>query len=163
MPLRSISAFTLRSSPESGSQVERPEHPMAPREYSIMFDAYCTEARRIEVNVALIDEPAMAHHERGVEVRITPALKLRCKPAEQVAIHALRIRCPDHPTVIEVRRVHESSWATGCAGKAGRSLTPSSRGCAETWPDQPENQTCRSVRYALSMGMACPLRRWRRH
>jgi hypothetical protein len=44
--------------------------------------------------------------------------------------------------------------------KAGRSLTPSrSRGWAETWPDQPENQTCRSVRCALSMGMTGPLRR----
>jgi hypothetical protein len=31
--------------------------------------------------------------------------------------------------------------------KPAESLTPWSRGWAETWPDQPENQTCRSVRY----------------
>jgi hypothetical protein len=34
--------------------------------------------------------------------------------------------------------------------KAGRLLTPSSRGCSETCPIQPENQTCDAIRYALS-------------
>src|SRR4029078_2237787 len=58
--------------------------------------------------VALIDDPAMAHHEHGVEARSTASLKLRPKPTAQLAIHALRIRCPDHPAIIEVRRVRES-------------------------------------------------------
>jgi hypothetical protein len=43
------------------------------------------------------------------------------------------------PREVAIDRLPES-WATGCAGKAGRSLTPSSRGWAETWSDQPENQ-----------------------
>jgi hypothetical protein len=59
-----------------------------------------------------------------------------CRHAEAMSARPVEMPMP-------LYRQDDSVWGS-------RSSTPASRGFAETWPDQPENQTCRSVRYALS-------------
>src|SRR5689334_12144632 len=70
----------------------------------------CSPGTILPGKVALIDNLAVAHHQRRMKVCLSPAFELRRKPAEHVGIHDPGLRRRNQPAIILVsvvcRRSH---------------------------------------------------------